>query len=82
MKLITAEGHIHIIPTISSFRLKGRSRINRGFFRWILLLIIFWPALLCWFFVGTEVYVVEVNGASYNVGEEQYKLLVEKALED
>lgn len=77
MKLITAKGALYDIPTVTSFKYKGKTKIDRGFWRWLVILLLFYPALLCWFFVGTEVWLVE-----YAVDETQYKVLVNKMMEE
>lgn len=82
MKLITTKGTIYDIPVVTKFKCKGKTKIDRGFWRWVILLLLFWPALLCWFFVGTEAWVVEINGKEYCVDEIQYKVLVNKMMEE
>ena len=82
MKLITAKGTLYDIPTVTSFKYKGKTKIDRGFWRWLVILLLFYLALLCWFFVGTEVWLVEINGVEYAVDETQYKVLVNKMMEE
>ena len=82
MKLIDANGTLHNILTINTFQFKGKTKINRGFWRWVLALLIFWPALFLIFFVGDEVMVVEINGKVYHVSEEQYKVIMNNIHEE
>lgn len=80
MKLITYKGKVITFPTVTSIQFKGKQKVDRHVFLWILATLLFLPLILGMFFSGTEVYVVEVNGKEYYVDEMQYKVLVNKMM--
>lgn len=73
MKIITTKGVTLNVTEFTEVKYIGTKTINRGVFRWILVLLLFWPALLLWFFVGDKVYEFEINGDVYLLDEWNYK---------
>jgi hypothetical protein len=59
-----------------TFRFIKTCKVNRGCFRWLAVLLVFWPLLILYFFVGDTAYVVEINGKNYVVDEMQYRRLL------
>lgn len=82
MKLITYKGKVITFPTVTSIQFKGKQTVDRHVFLWILAALLFLPLIVGVFFSGTEVYVVEVNGKECYVDEMQYKVLVNKMMEE
>jgi len=76
MKIVTYEGQVLNITEDSLVRYIGKKKTGRGFFRWIIALLIFWPLLLLWFFVGDLVDEVEINGVKYLLTEYNYARLM------
>jgi hypothetical protein len=51
-------------------------KYNRGFFRWILLALVFLPLVLLFFFVGDKGMLVTVDGKHYRVSEFEHQRLI------
>lgn len=54
-----------------------RTRANRGCLRWLLIALVFLPAVLLYPFVGTPAVYVKLNDKVYLIDENQYHRLVE-----
>lgn len=77
MILTTTDGQRVKVEQDSTYQLIEYTKINRGFWRWILALLLFWPALILIFFVGDKVAYVRVDGVMYKADLHQYQRLVD-----
>lgn len=76
MIITTTDSQRFKVTEEDSFQYIGKKTINRGFWRWLLILLVVWPALLLYFFVGDKVHVVKINGVKYTVNDYQYTRLI------
>lgn len=76
MIITTTDSKRFKVTEEDSFQYIGKKTINRGFWRWIAALIILWPLLILYFFVGDKVHLVKINGVEYTVNDFQYERLV------
>jgi hypothetical protein len=61
MKIITTNGKTLYITESSNVRYIRQKKINRGFFRWLILAFIFLPLVLLYFVVGETAYEFEID---------------------
>lgn len=77
MILTTVDNQRVTVTENSKYQLIEYTKINRGFWRWVVALLLFWPALFLFFFVGEKVAYVRVDGNMYKVSLHQYERLVD-----
>lgn len=77
MMVTTTDAKRFKVTEEDTFVFIGKKNINKGCWRWILIALVFYPALLAYFFVGESVYVISIDGCEYTVNDYQYKRLVD-----
>ncbi|QCQ57936.1 hypothetical protein Barba22A_gp085 [Rheinheimera phage vB_RspM_Barba22A] len=77
MIITTTDNQRIKVDSFSQYQLVERKKVNRGCFRWLAVLLLFWPALILWFFVGDNAMYVRIDGTMYLINEFQYNRLVD-----
>jgi hypothetical protein len=72
MKIITTKGTTLNVTEFTEVEYIGTKTINRGCIRWLVLLFLFWPALLLYFFMGDTVHEFKIDGEIYLLDEYNY----------
>ena len=77
MILTTTKGERITVRKNSTYQFVMNTKTNRGFLRWLLIAILFFPALLLYFFVGDKAVCVRVDGRACVINEHQHNRLLE-----
>lgn len=77
MILTTTKGERITVRKNSTYQFIMNTKANRGCFRWLLVALFFFPALLLYFFVGDKAAYVRVDGKVYLINEHQHNRLLE-----
>lgn len=76
MKLTTMNKQTYDITQYTEIEYLGQTKTNRGFWRWILALLLFWPLLILIFFVGDKCHKMRINGVEVLIDQYQYDRLM------
>ena len=72
MKIITTKGTTLNVTEFTEVEYIGPKKINHGCIRWLVLLFLFWPALLLYFFIGDKAYEFKIDGEIHLLDEYNY----------
>jgi hypothetical protein len=77
MKITTTSGTEIEVSSETKVVYVGATKVNRGLIRWIIIAVLFWPALLLWFVVGDAAHKFQINNEIYTVDQWNYERLKE-----